>query len=113
MILLLLLLLAMWCKNDSLLLRSLSILSTEYWSVLWIGLRLTRAFLWFSLLLKLPFADAACGDICNDGDEAVWGDVSDVISPVIEKKKKRVEIILNLMHLLLKIVENGNDDDLN
>lgn len=79
-------LLLLACKNFLLLstinlLRSLSILSTEYWSALeWMGLRLARAFLWFSLLLKLPLADAV-GDICNDGDEAVWGDESDVISP--------------------------------
>lgn len=46
------------------------------------GFRFVRAFLWISLLLKLPFADAV-GDICNDGDEAVWGDDSEVISPVI------------------------------
>lgn len=38
--------------------------------------------LWISLLLlRLPLVDAA-GDICNDGDEAVWGDESEVISPV-------------------------------
>lgn len=39
-------------------------------------------FLWSSLLLlRLPLVDAV-GDICNDGDEAVWGDESEVISPV-------------------------------
>lgn len=52
------------------------------------GLRLPRAFLWFSLLLKLPLADAV-GDICNDGDEAVWGDESEVISPVNGNEKKK------------------------
>lgn len=44
------------------------------------GLRFVRAFLWFSLLLKFPLADAV-GDICNEGDEAVWGDESEAISP--------------------------------
>lgn len=60
------------------------------------GLRLARAFLWFSLLLKFPLADAV-GDICNDGDEAVWGDESDVISPVSGKDEK------NLLKLWLKL----------
>lgn len=39
--------------------------------------------------------DAPCGDICNDGDEAVWGDDSDVISPVIEKKM--MEMLLRFL----------------
>lgn len=102
LLLLLLLLLLLVCRNFLLfstisLLRSLSILSTEYWRVLWTGLRLPRAFLWFSLLLKLPLADAV-GDICNDGDEAVWGDESEVISPVsgIEERKNLLKIWLKL-----------------
>lgn len=60
------------------------------------GLRLPRAFLWFSLLLKLPLADAV-GDICNDGDEAVWGDESEVISPANGNKKE------NLLAFLIEI----------
>lgn len=59
------------------------------------GLRLARAFLWFSLLLKLPLADAV-GDICNDGDEAVWGDESDVISPANRNKEKLVKILIEI-----------------
>lgn len=49
------------------------------------GLRFVRAFLWFSLLLKFPLADAV-GDICNEGDEAVWGDESEAISPANGKE---------------------------
>lgn len=64
------------------------------------GLRLARAFLWFSLLLKLPFADAV-GDICNDGDEAVWGDESEVISPVNgEERKKLVKVLIEINFFL-------------
>jgi hypothetical protein len=37
-------------------------------------------------LLLLLLADAV-GDICSDGDEAVWGDESDVISPVTIEKE--------------------------
>jgi hypothetical protein len=33
----------------------------------------------------------AVGDICNDGDDAVWGDESDVISPANREKKKKMK----------------------
>lgn len=65
------------------------------------GLRLPREFLWFSLLLKLPLADAV-GDICNDGDEAVWGDESEVISPV-NGKKKLVSFLIEIKVRLYRV----------
>lgn len=114
MLLLLLLLLLLVCRNFLLfstinLLRSFSILSTEYWRVLWMGLRLLRAFLWFSLLLKLPLVDAV-GDICNDGDEAVWGDESEVISPVSGIKRKKKKLVKALIEV--KVVPVLRNDQL-
>jgi hypothetical protein len=36
------------------------------------------------LIFSLPFETVVVGDICNDGDDAVCGEVSEVISPEIE-----------------------------
>jgi hypothetical protein len=39
----------------------------------------------------------AVGDICNDGDEAVWGDESEAISPVNERKGEEREELVRLL----------------
>lgn len=66
--------------------RSFSILSTGYCRLLWIGLRLAR------FLLDSLCDEAVDGEICREGEDAVCGEVSEVISP--ENQMKRAGLVL-------------------